>query len=457
MHLVEEPSASTAQNPRAKGKSRRAAVQMFGMLAGASSIAPLDALSFPVLGDQFAQASPLPPSPTLPNPLIFSSGEPAHNVRDWRRRRNEILKTAAEQMYGVMPRGRELRFTALEHEADSFGGLAFRRQVRLLFKGDENGPSADLLLYIPRRVSRAPVILGLNFWGNQTVCADPGIRLSSRWIETGRNPFIDLSCVADHHATEGCRGIDGRRWPIEKILERGYGIATMYRGDIDPDVADGSVPGLRNAYPELQNRGDNFSAIGAWAWALSRALDYLETDPAVDARRVAVFGWSRLGKAAVWAGANDTRFAAVISHESGAGGAKLFRRDVGEDIDRLNTIFPHWFCTNFKAYNGMDRELPFDQNLVLSAIAPRPLAIGSAAGDTLSDPEGEFTSGVLASRVYRFLGFDGLSSTTMPAVGESVPGRISYHIRSGGHDVEDIDWERYLDFLDRWIGKTQSR
>jgi hypothetical protein len=400
--------------------------------------------------------APLPPSANLPEPLTFQDGTKVRTTRDWKRRRIEILTTAAVQMYGAVPSATGMRIEVQEKDGPAFGGIARRTQVKLLFKGNTDGPSADLLLYAPRRVRRPPVILGLNFWGNHTVCSDPGIQLSQRWVESGRNPFIDLSCVVDHRATEGCRGIDARRWQVEKILARGYGFATLYRGGIDPDVADGSVAGLRSAYPELQNRGDNFSAIAAWAWSLSRALDYLESDPAVDAHRVAVFGWSRLGKAAVWAGANDTRFAAVISHESGAGDAKLFRRGIGEDIHRLNTIFPHWFCANFKAYNGMDGELPFDQHLVLSAIAPRPLAIGSAAADTLSDPEGEFTSGVLASRVYRFLGVDGLSSTTMPAVGAFVPGRISYHIRGGGHDVEDIDWERYIAFLDRWIGGTQA-
>jgi hypothetical protein len=397
-----------------------------------------------------AAMAPLPPSTMLPEPLAFKDGTKVHTARDWKRRRIEILTTAAAQMYGAVPSANGMRIEVQEKDGPAFGSIARRTQVRLLFKGNADGPSADLLLYAPRHVRRSPVILGLNFWGNHTVCSDPGIQLSQRWVESGRNPFIDLSCVVDHHATDGCRGIDARRWPVQRILERGYAFATLYRGDIDPDVAGGSVPGLRSAYPELQNRGDNFSAIAAWAWTLSRALDYLESDPAVDAHRLAVFGWSRLGKAAVWAAANDTRFAAVISHESGAGGAKLFRRGVGEDIHRLNTIFPHWYCANFKAYNGMDRELPFDQHLILSSIAPRPLYIGSAAQDTLSDPEGEFTSGVLASRVYRFLGVEGLSATTMPKVGESIAGRISYHIRPGIHDVLEYDWEKYLDFLDTW-------
>ena len=427
--------------------NRREVVKATAGLAAAPMLDALMGLTHFAEAEKIREPVPLPPSPELPDPLVFRDGARVVDARSWERRRSEILETASLQMYGVTPSPAPLRFAIQERGGDAFGGLALRTQVKLLFKGDARGPSGDLLLYIPKKVVRAPVILGLNFWGNQTVAQDREILLNKRWVESGQNPFIDLSCVVDHHATEGCRGIDARRWPVEEMLERGYAFATMYRGDIDPDVEDGSVPGLRSDYPELQRRGDNFSAIGAWAWALSRSMDYLETDPRVDSRRVAVFGWSRLGKAAVWAGACDKRFAAVISHESGAGGAKLFRRDVGEDIHRLNTVFPYWFCRNFRFYNGMDRELPFDQHLILSAIAPRPLAIGSAAGDKLSDPEGEFTSGVLASAVYRFLGYGGLNAKVMPKVGEVIPGRVSYHIRAGGHDVEEIDWQRYFDFL----------
>jgi hypothetical protein len=428
--------------------NRRSVIQAIAGVAAARGIessmrlCAMDAPSEPV---------PLPPAPALPDPLVFREGAPVRNAREWERRRAEILSTAELQMYGIVPDSRGLRFNILEKDAAAFNGLALRTQVRLLFKGSTDGPTADLLLYTPIHVRRAPAILGLNFWGNHTVSTDPGILLSRTWVESGRNSFIDLSCVVDHHAMPACRGIDARRWLVEEFLKRGYAFATMYRGDIDPDVADGSVPGLRSAYPDLANRGDNFSAIAAWAWALSRSFDYLETNHRIDAHRVTVFGWSRLGKAAVWAGARDRRFAAVLSNESGAGGAKLFRRDVGEDIHRLITLFPHWYCRNFRDYNGMDSELPFDQHLILSAIAPRPLYIGSAAEDHLSDPEGEFASGVLASAVYRFLGSSGLDSTVMPKVGEAVSGRISYHIRPGQHDVTEYDWKKYLDFLDLYL------
>ena len=427
--------------------NRRSAIKTITGIAAAQA---LGLSQVPQAQNPHSEPVPLPPSSTLPDALTFRDGAPVRNAQDWERRRAEILATAELQMYGVVPEARELRFDVLEKSITALNGLAQRTQVRLLFKGTVDGPSADLLLYTPRHVRRAPVILGLNFWGNHTVCADPGIVLSKSWVETGLNGFVNLSCVVDHRATAACRGIDARRWPIEEMLKRGYAFATMYRGDIDPDVANGSVPGVRSAYPELAGRRDNFSAIAAWAWALSRSMDYLETNRHVDARRVAIFGWSRLGKAAVWAGARDRRFAAVLSNESGAGGAKLFRRGVGEDIHRLITLFPHWYCRNFRGYDGMDHELPFDQHLILASIAPRPLYVGSAAEDHLSDPEGEFTSAVLASAVYRFLGSNGLDSTTMPAVGEAIAGRVSYHIRPGKHDVTDFDWQKYLTFLDTY-------
>jgi hypothetical protein len=184
---------------------------------------------------------------------------------------------------------------------------------------------------------------------------------------------------------------------------------------------------------------------------MSRALDYLEGDRLVDGRRVVAFGWSRLGKAAIWAGATDPRFAAVISNESGAGGAKIFHDVHGETVQLLNDRFPYWYCTNFNQYNGRDAELPFDQNEVLALIAPRPLYIASAIEDANADPQGEFLGAVAVTPVYRFLGSTGLPTDEWPEVNQPVLGRVSYHVRSGAHSVTDFDWEQYLRFCDKYV------
>jgi hypothetical protein len=206
-------------------------------------------------------------------------------------------------------------------------------------------------------------------------------------------------------------------------------------------------------YPELQNRGDNFSTVGAWAWGLSRALDYLQTDKAIDSKHVAVFGFSRLGKAALWAGVTDERFKLVISNESGAGGAKLFHYTAGEGIRRLCTKFPHWFCTNFKKYMDQDSILPFDQHMVIGMIAPRPVYVASAEGDANSNPEGEFWGAKNAEAVYKLFGPYGLPADKQPPLNTPAVGRIAYHIRPGGHDVKDYDWIQYLNFADKYLKK----
>ena len=390
-------------------------------------------------------------SANLPDPLVLASGARVTPAQ-WPQRRRELLQLFTERMYGRMPgRPAQMRFVTHELDRHAMRDKATREQVTILFRGQSNGPRMDLLVYVPNQVKRPPVILGLNFWGNETISADPGIRISDRWVESGPTSYLDLSCVRNHRATEGCRGIDAKRWPVEKILDAGYALATVYRGDLDPDRKDGFAESIRSAYPELAEGGDNFSTIAAWAWGMSRALDYLEHDRLVDGGRVVAFGWSRLGKAAIWAGATDPRFAAVISNESGAGGAKIFHDVHGETVRLLNDRFPYWFCRNFKQDNDRDAELPFDQNEVLALIAPRPLYIASAILDENADPQGEFLGAVAVTPVYRFLGSTGLPTTTWPPVNEPVLGRVSYHVRGGVHSVTDFDWEQYLRFCDQYV------
>ncbi len=388
----------------------------------------------------------------LPDPLLALDGTKITSPEQWReKRRPELLEVFTREMYGRSAgRPEKLVSEVFDRDDKALDGKATRIQIAI-YPGGKPGPRMDLLLYVPNQAKGpVPTILGLNFGGNHTIHADPGIRLTDSWVDEHAGQ-AESSGAKDHHATDASRGTNAEMWPLAEILSRGYALATMYREDVCADHLPYFASGAQSAFPELQTGDDNFGCIAAWAWSLSRALDVLEKEPTIDAKRVAVFGFSRLGKAALWAGASDERFAMVISNESGAGGAKLFRRGVGEGITRLNTVFPHWFARSFRKYNDKDTELPFDQHLVISLVAPRPIYVASAAGDKNSDPEGEFVAAKAAEPVFKLLGAEGLPAATWPAVGISVQGGIAYHVRPGKHDVTDFDWQQYLDFCDKHL------
>ncbi|MGK0204361.1 MAG: hypothetical protein ACI9S9_003443, partial [Planctomycetota bacterium] len=284
------------------------------------------------------------------------------------------------------------------------------------------------------------------FFGNQSIHADPGIRMPTTWMRNDKKIG-----VTNDRANESTRGKRSTRWPVEKILARGYGLVTVYYGDIDPDFDDGFTNGVHGVLdPPLDGKraSDAWGSIAAWAWGLSRTLDSLEMDLDVDATRVAVLGHSRLGKTSLWAGAQDERFAMVISNDSGCGGAAYSRRRSGETVKVINRAFPHWFCTAFREFNDREDQLPIDQHLLIAAIAPRPAYIASAAEDSWADPKGEFLSTLGADPVYRLLGTDGLTTTKMPPVDQPVHGQLGYHVRAGKHDLTWQDWQQYLTFAD---------
>ncbi len=392
---------------------------------------------------------------TVPDPLVAKDGSQVTDVDIWlAKRRPEILRDFRDLMYGHTPDlPIELRSEVVSVKEDAVDGLATRTLVTLQFFDDPDAPQIQLMLYVPNSANKpVPVFLGLSFYGNASIEDDPAIPLPTGWMRRTRS-----DAVVDNRATEKMRGMSASRWPLEIPLKSGYGVATFYYGEMEPDHIEGWREGIRGYALKLADRTEpadhEWGALGAWGWGLSRALDYLETNPSVDASRVAVLGHSRLGKTALWAGAQDKRFAVVISNNSGEGGAALARRNFGENI-AYSIHHASWrYCNRFRDFVDREDELPFDQHMLLGLIAPRPVYITSATEDLLSDPKGEFLTAVHAESIYRLFGLVGVDQTDWPAPDTPVGETVGYHVRTGEHDVTDYDWEQFVKFADRHLGE----
>ena len=379
---------------------------------------------------------------TLPDPLLLAGGKPVRDAKTWNeKRRGEIVRLFEENQYGRAPlRPAAMSFDVFDKGTPALDGKAIRRQVTIYFSADKAGPKMDLLVYLPANAAApVPLLLNIGFSANSSTVNDPGVKVGEVW---GR----------DKKKVPAGQGMNFGRVNVARLLDAGLGFATVYYGDIDPDFLGGVPYGVRALYlkpGQSEPAPDEWGSIAAWAWGLSRAMDYLETDKGVDARRVAIMGVSRLGKTVMWAGAHDTRIALVIASCSGEGGAALSRRNYGETIAHLTeaTRYPYQFAGNYAKYANQVDRLPVDGHMLVALMAPRPVLLQTGDKDFWSDPKGEFLAAVAAGPVYRLLGKQGLDTDQMPAAGSPILHTIGYFMHAGGHGTIPSDWDQFLAFM----------
>lgn len=416
------PATSTASGGLALAACLTALAQSAGWQADPEVVRRLSAKRTEVNYEE-ARVAPY----ELPDPLKSAAG-PVRTPAAWATRRAEILDLFRAHVYGRSPgKPERLRFEKIEENARAMEGTATLERVAVLSTQAGREHRFELTVFLPNaRRGPAPVFLLLN--NRPPSNTDPSRREKSGF------------------------------WPAEQLLARGYGIAALQVSDLAPDdpqrFRTGAIALFEGPPPAGAGTGGRpanaWAALAAWAWGASRAMDYFETDARVDARRVAVVGHSRGGKASLWAGAEDQRFGMVIANESGEGGAALTRRNFGETLGRITSSFPHWFAGNYKAFAGRESALPVDQHMLLALAAPRPLYVASADEDLWADPRGEFLSQAHASPVYALWGDAPIAPSDMPPLERPlIVGRRGYHVRRGPHNLTPYDWDRFADFADK--------
>jgi hypothetical protein len=383
---------------------------------------------------------------TLPDPLVTSKGERVRDAATWKRvRRPEILRMMESIQFGRAPgKPDKMIVDRFDRGTPALGGKAIRRQTTLYFTDDRSGPKVELLSYVPADAKGpVPLLLQISFSPNANVVDDPGIKPGEMWSrDKKRVPAPPASAFG--------------RVDVLPFLASGIGFATLYYGDIEPDFKGGIPYGIRGRYlkpGQTAPAPDEWGAIAAWAWGLRRVMDYLETEPAIDAKRVALLGSSRLGKTVLWTGATDERYAVIIASVSGECGAALSRRNYGETVRHMtdSTRYDYQFAHNYQSYGNRVNELPFDGHMLVSLIAPRPLLLQTGSTDFWSDPKGEYLSAVAASPVWTLFGKEGLAVDHYPAPGEPVLSTLGYSMHEGRHGILPYDWPVFLEFLKRHL------
>lgn len=399
--------------------------------------------------ENFPPAAELPMQAELPDPLVMFNGEPVANKKDWvKKRRPELKKLVQHYEYGYFPKPAKIKTSVDYTDENYFGGKATLKLATISF-AQKNAPQLHLMLVIPnRRSTPAPVFLGLNFSGNHSLIANTNVPIPTQWMN-GKYPG-----VTNNRATEAGREKLSDVWAIEQSIDRGYAVATIFAGEIQPDVTNAAT-GVRTAFHGSKNPERDWGTVAAWAWGLQRAVDVLEKEKAIDKKKIAVVGHSRLGKAAILAGAFDARMALILPLQAGCGGTSPSRGKIGESVKRINTSFPHWFCGEFKKFNDESERLPFDQHSLIALCAPRPVLLSNAVEDEWANPAGQFEMLKAADKVYRFVGSKGVASTQMPEVGKLMDSTLGYYVRPGKHSMTKEDWKIFLDFADKHFGRPQ--
>ncbi len=385
---------------------------------------------------------------TLPDLFITGDGTRVTDAKTWmKKRRPEIVRLFEEIQYGKMPpRPKALSFEVFDKGTPAFNGKALRKQVTVYFSKDKTDHKMNLLIYLPAQLKKpAPLLLNISFSAYSQVTDDPGVLVGEIWNREGKR------------VKSGPGGAFGKI-NIEQFIDAGIGFATVYYGDIEPDFKDGIKYGIRGQYlksGQATPAADEWGAISAWAWGLSRAMDYFETDKQIDSRRVALQGASRLGKTVLWAGAHDTRFKMVIASISGEGGAALSRRNFGETIQHITdpSRYYYQFAPNYHSYGNKIASLPVDAHMLVALMAPRPLLLQTGSTDYWSDPKGEFLSAVAAEPVYKLFGETGPGTTTMPAAGDTslLMNHLGFYMHEGGHTVLPADWTLFISYMKKYL------
>jgi len=420
---------------------------------------------------------------TLEDPLTFADGRKLKSAADWPARRKEILEIFAREMYGQPPPPPETVVTELIEEGATLDGLAIRRQYKMWFKADKSGPMIDWIVFLPNRIQdmkpktgkappceneqKVPVILFLNYRGNQELVTDPEVVFPANiWVRNNKS----LDCQDHKPDFEKTRGRMRRTnqtsvFPLETIIARGYAVMSACYGQVSPDVEERDVKqgtpretaytGVFTLWPKRdESRDDNTTALGAWAWALSRGLDLAERIPEIDATKSVATGCSRLAKTALIAAARDERFAVCVPNQTGGGGVPLAKRDYGENVSTEMNMFHHWYCKAYNKYVDNEQAMKFDQHLIVAAIAPRRILV-QGFNNGWFDTKGEFLSCRAASPAWEFLGLPGLPAGDFPANYDT--GRIGTHLgyvrRGGQHGITGYDWMWTLDFADVAFGR----